>query len=365
MSVAIACFGHAGPQAGGDPRVAELLQRTVAGQYQAKVAFDATLAAIKTQGRVPWDAPVSLLTLMNTQWRVLVQWEQATVYLDASVQGGSLSDEAYRQCDTLCDRATELSVKAVAMQTDVSQGKRPGNTQATQLPSLVGTATTIQGAWATLATVYDRVSADLYRVESMGVPPHLGRLHQQVRKAFESSAQTFRFLLTQWLASGSAENQVQLVRQALPLTQQFYLVGQQLWTPYLLGPVYIEALRSQSLFGSFNLGFDPWILTDPDQARARVTNAESCNQLIAFWQSLADPASAKALQDEINEAIRAGQLTVHPGKTFKIAPWHPHYAVKSPVTIALQDFAVGDLLALLPHGAAGGRVLEVRPTGHV
>jgi len=364
MSGTTAPYGRLGAQAGGDPRVAELLRRSVDGQYRAMSMFEATIASIKSRGLVLWTASIAELTFLNIQWLSLVAWEQATVFLDALVLlSDDFSGSAYQQADQLCDTAAAISVRAINTQATISQGKRPGNTKLTNYTPPSGNTGHVTATWAAIEAVYHRVVADLEAVKQAGIPPRMHKVYQLLLDSFEPKSQTFAYLQSQWRATSAAENRVQLLRQAQPLVQVFFTVGQQLWTPYLAGPAYIDIIRNQPLFAKLNLPFDPWILTDPAQADRRVTDQQSCRQLIDFWSTVADPASVQPLQEQINEALEAEQLTIQENRTFKIAPWHPHYAVNQEVVIGSQSIPTGKTFTFYPRTVEGKRILEIRVAG--
>jgi hypothetical protein len=364
MSGITAPYGRLGTQAGGDPRVTELLKRSVDGQYGAMSLFEATLASLKSRELVLWTAPVAELTFLNVQWLSLVAWEQATAFLDALVLTDSeFSDSSNRQTDQLCDSAAALSVRAIGMQTEISQGRRPGNTKLTPYLATPGNAANVTAVWSAIEAVYDRVTADLTTVKQAGIPPRMQKVYRQLWDSFEPKAKVFAYLQSQWRATADAQNRIQLVRQAVPLAEVFFGVGQQLWTPYLAGPAYVNIIRNQPLFAQLNLPFDPWILTDPAQVDQRVTDQQSCRQLIDFWSTVANPLAVKPLQEQINEALDAGQLTVQTARTFKIAPWHPHYAVNQDVVIGSQSIPAGKTFTFYPRTVEGKRILEIRVAG--
>lgn len=365
MSVAVAFYGRLGPQAGGNQRVAELLRRTVDGQHRASVAFKATLDSIKAQGLVPWTGSIGELTLLLNQWITLLAWERVTVLFDAAVTiDPDLGDAIYRQADRVCGEATDLSMQSIRMHTEAAQGKRPGNASLASLSLVPGNASNTPMVWVALEAVYTRVRADLHEVQTLGVPPRMGKVYQALLADYQPVAEQFEYLLSQWHGTSTAENRVQLVRQAIPLAQQLYTIGQQVWAPYLAGPVYIDIVRSMPLFAKLGLPFDPWVLTAPTEVATRVTDRTCCQQLIEFWQTVADPLAAKALQDSISEAI-ASESVVIEAKVYQIAPWAPQYRVVYAVTIDQQQLEPGMLFMVHPKTVGGKRVLEIRVAGRV
>lgn len=362
----VACYGRKRPQASGDPRVAELLSRSVDGQYKAMASFDSTLAGIVTRGLVPWNATITELTLLNYQWLARLAWERATVFLDAFVTGGVLDDIAYKQVDLLCDQASRATIKMIALQVEITQGRQPGLKLPGDLPNVPVTAANVHAVWSSFETVFSRLEADLDQLARLGVPPRMHKVHHQVIDAFQPKEHVFRYLRKQWYGTTDMNNRRQYVRDALPLAQHFFLLGQQLWTPYMLGPTYTNIIRSTALFDRLGLGFDPWLMSDPAQVDSRVTDAASCRELAKFWESVSDPASAKALQDQIDLMTSGGLASIHQGKTYKMAPWHPQYEVHAVLTVGHLSLEAGDLFAIYPRGTHGGkRLLELRRTGHV
>jgi hypothetical protein len=361
MSVAPACYGRRGPQASGNHQVAELLERTVDGQHRATVAFLATLESLKAQGLVPWTGPVGHLTLLVNQWITMLAWERATVFLDAAIaMDPSLSDNAYRLIDGVCDEAATLSLHSIQMQAEVAQGRRPGNASIAPLPSIPGGPSSAPMLWASLEAVYSRVRADLNLIAQLGVPSRLGKVQRILLESYLPKAQQFDYLASQWRKTTDVGNQVQIVRQAIPLAQHLYTVGQQIWAPYLAGPAYIGIARTMPLFAGLNLPFDPWILTDPAEVDKRVVDRASCEQLIAFWKTVASPSAAMALHEDIATALAAESITILPGKALKIAPWQPQYHVLYTVSINQQELQAGAIFRVYPRAVSGKRSLEIQ-----
>jgi hypothetical protein len=75
-------YGHYGPDAGGDPQVAELLKRTIDSQYNTARTFAATIDRLHGMGATPWTAAVPTMALTHAQWLATMLWQAATCYLD-------------------------------------------------------------------------------------------------------------------------------------------------------------------------------------------------------------------------------------------------------------------------------------------
>jgi hypothetical protein len=253
----------------------------------------------------------------------------------------------------------------------MEQGKKPGMLrQADALPTISVSEANCDAVWAAYEAIYRRVRADLFRLTQIGVPGAMQKVHTLLTASFQPKEKVFVYVQRQWYAAMTYENKVQIVRDVLPVVQHLYAVGQQIWTPYLLGREYTDIVRTQTqstaILGPLNLGFDPWILTDPDLIQQKVSVSATCQELAKFWQSVGTPSAAKALQDEITTAVHMGQAALVKGKGFKIAPWMPQYSASVEVTISGQTFQPGDLFSVYPQGGADGkRVIAVRKTGRL
>jgi len=163
----------------------------------------------------------------------------------------------------------------------------------------------------------------------------------------------------------SRDNQLEIIRDAQPLAHALFELGQRLWAPYLLGQTYVEALRYKPTPEDLGVG-DPWVLTDPLQKQAHAHNPASQEELTKFWSSLADPAAALQLHQQIEEAVRQDRIRLRHGKGYKTVPWPAQYLVRYPVSFGGRKFASGELIAFYAEQVSETAVhLDVRRTGRV
>lgn len=361
-----ACYGRAGLSAGSGERVTALVGRTTDGLTKAMTAFDTTLARIKSGGFVPWTAPAAEMTLLHAQWLSLVSWQWATILTDAAVvsgQGDDIDKISYTLAVQYCADAADLSVRAMQIaNVVVREGKRPGNA-AIVPPGSHLNASLLEPTWALLSSMYERVSTDLAWIRRLGVPSRFGSAYATLEGAFRPDADVFRYHQDQWRVSIDTTSRRQILQDAIRLFPGFFKVGQQVWAPYLVGRVFVDTLRSSAVFEKYNLGIDPWALTDPAAATVRSTDQQSCVVLAEFWKTVADPRSAIALQNLINDAVMLGQVEFLADRSYKIPPWHGQYRVFEPLTLGHLQFDADAIIAINFRGAPGHRVAEIRQVG--
>lgn len=362
-------YGREGLKAVGDPQVAELLKRTVTSQYQATRAFDALVAGLKTAGTTPWTAPVPSMAVAHKRWLSSALWQLATSYLDGVVEVHSHEAEipraTYKQCDALCDLAGAMTMQAIKLQSEMDTGVRPTNAELVYLPSFDLTGPGYTGVWRICEAVYMLVQNDFRAIEELGVDRRMQAVHQVVKSALKPKVDVFSFLRTSWSTTATRDNQLEIIHNALPLTQELFALGQQLWVPYLLGPVYVEALRYKPNPEELGIS-DPWALTDPLLKREYVGDKAKLEELKKFWRSLADPAAALALSQQVQDALKHRRIRLRYGQGYKTVPWPAQYLVRSPVTFGTRSFTTGDLVAFYVNQVSDSKAeLEVRRTGRV
>lgn len=363
-------FGRQGPAAGGDPQVAELLKRTVENQYKATYEFDGLVDRLQTMATTPWTAPLSTMAVTHSRWLSSILWQAASAYLDNVVvcyqEEGLLPAKVYEECDSLCDLAGSMTMQAIRLQSELDNGSRPPNASLVSLPDLSIAGAGYVGVWGVFETINLQVVTDFLLIEKLGIAKQMQDVYQTAKAALKPKADVFVYLESSWASTTSVENRKQLVREALPVVSEIFTIGQQLWAPYLLGEVYRTALKYKPTLDDLELGFDPWCWTDIDQKRKRASDKASQEELTQFWESIADPAAAYQLSEQLRAALLTDRIRWRTGKSYNVPPWPSQFLVRYPIQLGARTFASGDLIGLfIAEDDSGKRVAEVRRTGHV
>lgn len=369
MSGVAQVFGRIGPDIVDDQHVVELLQRTVEGQYKATSVFDKEAALLITQQKSLWTQPLSTMTLLHSHWLSAMLWQMATSFLDGVVtmyaEEPAIPEKAYQQGDNLCDQADAATLQSVEAQTASKLGSRPLNATLVDFPDIKLRQDDYVGSWAICCTVVEQVTDDLQTIESCGISPQMQSIHNDVIQFLRPQLEVFRHLRQSWEAS-TTNNQLQLLKRAVSIAKLVFEIGQKLWAPYLFGHVYKEALTRQPKLNELELGFDPWLLTDPLQKEARQKSNENLKQLTDFWTNVANPAAAAQLSAQLNDALRKDRIRYRHGQGYNQVPWQSQFLVRFPVTIGDRTFAPGQLIAFYPSDDGSGKLqLEMKGTGRL
>ena len=360
------CYGRLALQAGSGHHVTALIGRTTDGLRKAMAASDTSFARIKSGGFVPWTASAGEMTLLHAQWVASVTWQWATILTDAAVlneQGNDISDVAYSLVLKYCADAADQSVKSMQMANALlHHGKRPANT-AILPPKLHINVALLEPTWALVEATAGRIFADLALIRRLGIPERFKFVYTAIEKALQPIASVYEYYQDQWRVSPDVASRREILKDATKLIPDLYKIGQQIWAPYLLGSLFVDVLRSSAVFDKYNLGIDPWVITNPTEATKRSNDKESCIAVAEFWKTMADPRSVVALQELINEAIDLGTVKRVEGSTYRIAPWHDQYQALEPITLGTLQLDKGALFAINIRGPQGQRTAEIRKTG--
>lgn len=370
MSGIAQVYGREGLTTIGDPQVVELLTRTVEGQTQAVDAFDAQIQGLRTANSAIWELPISALTLLHSHWLAAMLWQMSTCFLDGVVESYQTEDaipqKAYAQGDALCDYADEAMLHSVQANAESSMGTRPLNAQLAEFPDLKLRLEDFAGVWCACRCVIEQVQDDLAVIEYYGIPSRMQALHQEVVKQLQPQLVVFKQLSKSWEATTTTNNSVQVLKKAVPIAELVFAIGQKLWAPYLLGSVYKEALTRQPTLNELELGFDPWLLTDPLQKEIKQKSNESTQQLTDFWASVANPAVAVQLSNQLEEALRTDHIRRRYGHGYGNIPWQSQFLVRFPVQIGDKTFKPGQLITLYPSDDGNGKYqLEMKGSGRL
>jgi hypothetical protein len=363
-------YGREGQEAVGDPQVAELLRRTTENQYRATSAFSAEVVE-QTKASHPWLDDVKLMPITNIKWLASILWQMATSYLDGVVldfaNQQQLPSAVYQECDALCDLAAETSLKAIQLQSRLADETKPAKVSGMSLPSLQSGGSGYAGVWRALEAVYLQVRDDFAVFEKLQTPKSMRTVQQSLREAFQPKADMFAFLQANWRTAISAENRIDIVRQAEPIALDLFRIGQQLWSPVLLNQIYQAALKYKPSLEELELGFDPWILTDAKHKQSNRDDSQRQQELSLFWESLENPQLAQQAQAQLDAAVQSKRIRLRTGRGYNIVPWQAQYLVRFPVSFGGRTFETGDLIGLYvtAENADGKRTVEVRKTGKV
>lgn len=361
-------YSRNGQHADGDPQVAELLKRTVDNQYQATCVVDMLVAQMRSGGTTPWTAPIPSMAILHTRWLSAILWQAATAYLDGVVEcyasNGVIPPETYSECDSLCDAAAAMTLRAIQLQSEMDHGVRPTNAELVPFLSLATNGPGYAGVWRACEAVFLQVRADIRVIEAFGTPPQMRTVQQVLKAAYQPKADMFAYLQNNWNSTTSRDNRIEVVQTALPIAQELFSIGQQLWAPYLIGQVYAEALRYKPTLAELGIT-DPWVLTDATQKQARQNDRASKDELTEFWESLADPSVASRLHEQLLNALQTGKIR-KTGRSYPTVPWQEQYLVRYPITFGTRDFKCGDLIGFyVSDDGTGKQTVEIRRTGRL
>ncbi len=370
MSGIAQVYGREGLITIGDPHVAELLTRTVEGQTQAIDAFDAQIQGLSTANSTIWELPISALTLLHSHWLAAMLWQMSTCFLDGAVEtyqtDEAMPKKAYEQGDRLCDYADEAMLHCVQAIAESKMGTRPLNATLVDFPDLKLRLEDFAGVWCACRCVIEQVQDDLAVIEHYGISSRMQALHQEVVRQLQPQLVMFEQLSKSWEATTTTNNSVQVLKKAVPIARLVFAIGQKLWAPYLLGNVYKEALTRQPTLNELELGFDPWLLTDPLQKEIKQKSNESTQQLTDFWTSVANPAAAVQLSNQLEEALRTDRIRRRHGRGYQSIPWQSQFLVRYPVQIGQKSFKPGQLITLYPSDDGNGKYrLEMKGSGRL
>lgn len=367
MSELTLLYGRNG-QAAGDPQVAELLTRTVAGQSKSVSSVNEFAAHVEHVGATLWTAAVPSMAIAHTRWMAAMLWQMATCYLDGNVveyqAAGSLPPAVYRECDALCDQAEAMTLESIKLRSGLDQGLRPTNVQLSSMPALDVNGQGYVGVWYALQAVFLQVREDFVHAALAGNLKQMQKVHKQFVAEYQPLVDQYAYLITSWSSASTEQNRRDLVATALPLAEKLFALGQKVWAPYLMGQVYTEALRYKPSLEDLEIS-DPWMLTDYRQRQAREGKVDSERQLTEFWTKLADPASAVQLHQQLQIELGAKRIRVRTGYGYNTIPWPSQYLVRFPVTFGERTFVGGDLIALYVDQSSDKWQVEVRKTGHL
>lgn len=361
-------YGPHGPDTTGDSHVADILRRTVEGQPAATSAFDSRASSLLSLKTLPLD-DLPVMTVTHAEWLAAMYWQMASCFLDSTVPAFAGTSDvfralAYTDSDILCDSATDWSRKAVQIRATITNSGKVRIAKATALPQFSLTPQTHYGVWAVYDFVTWRVSDDseLLAIDTR-IPQRFRSLYRDMSRQVRIHTEVMSELRRSFLATSIPENAEQILHEAKNHVEELFTFGQQLWAPYLLGTSYTEAQRRQLSLDELELGFDPWILTDPKRRKIEEHNPESRKALAEFWSSVTDIPALHQLALQVIELRRSDSLRRRSGRDYSIVPWSSQFLVRRPVTLCDRAFEPGDLIAFFTRPQDSQVMVDIRKTG--
>lgn len=165
----------------------------------------------------------------------------------------------------------------------------------------------------------------------------LARLSGEVQEALVKA----RYAADMFVPGASDTLHEQIETHAKQAIEALYRAGQLLGDPQLLDPPRsaAKAQRPPGVPLPGQLGFDPWVMTDPASVDSLKRNADAVRVINEMWALDPDPAASLALWSEIQAALRSGGAAVarqQNGTTFGFyfcTPYSAIYKAKRPLVI--------------------------------
>jgi len=358
MREAAVMYGRLGPDySGGDPHVADLLKRTYTKLREVDEGRQVLSGPVYTM-------PLPQMTTLYNQWIASLLWQVALVFTDGVIQlhynEPELPQEIYNAADTLCDDAARATRQTTLVQARYAETGRAPLSQQRYLPQLPNNKMTYLGVWNACNEIINQVSEDLDMLTKLGVPARMAGIHAALTKVITTHATAAKALRADWQSTTMADNRTELTQELLTHTAAIFEAGQQLWAPYLVGQKFKEAIQKQKGPDELDLGFDPWILTDP-----RRKDVTKLTELIGFWESVTNRDAVPALAGEVEAARRSGAIRWRTNRGYTTIPWQSQFLVVRPVKLGGSVFEPGQLCAYYPARKGAEVTVEVRRAGAV
>lgn len=359
-------YGHQGPH-GGDELVADLLQRTVDGQWSAHKALNATMAIYVSKATPLTLTELPLMAVMYAQQLASIRWEMATAFLDGVVMmyrdAETLPKSVYAAGDTLCDYARSVTRQAVQAQASWEGGGKVRLVSLDILEEFVANDKQFEGMWSVFVVIVAKANAAVAFMTAQHQPERFKSLIEHELRLARPHLEAFRLLQTEWRATRFVENKLEVIQEATMHVRALYELMQHLWAPYLYGAKYSALLKQKASLSDVTVQ-DPWILTDPQQRNAKGREAESCQELADFWLSLENSDSVFELGKQVRQLLNQRVLRRRTGRGYLVAPWSSQYLVRLSFAIGSVTFTSGDLVAFYASSDPSGRInVQLRRTG--
>ena len=365
-------FSRKMAQAVGDKPVAPLRSRLGAGrtaQFEATTKLDDLFVEGRLADQKPWSLPTGKLTIAHQWWLVSAYWQVAAAFLDGVLDLDKdkhfLSPDIYAACERLIQTAEDANLQAVRDRSKLDVGLPVPRAPLQSLPDLLINDKTYLGAWQALEAVATQVRIDQDRVVSLTVPKRFTAVFKTLVGVAQPNLAEFEQLQQHWLAASDASARLTFAQRAVGPAKELFAAGQQYVAPHLIGRLYDESKQATPALDELELGFDPWILADPEQRPARQQDKADVASLIDFWRKV-ERAEAVTLHQHLDDALRRDRVRRRAGRGYDALPWSAQYLVRFPLTFGGRRFKAGDLIVyyLVQRSANDWRV-EIRRTGRV
>lgn len=355
-----ALYGRLGPD-GGDSQVVDLLRRTHTSLRKADQDWRRLRSEV---GGPVYNMPLARMTVLYDHWLSSLWWQLALVFTDAMLiqHDGAMPPEMYRIADILCDNAADHVRHTAQIFATYNDTGRPPLAQTAGLPPLVSNRLTYLGVWDAANEIVGQVNDDWHTITTLGVPSRMEQVHAGITKVVHASALAAATLRADWASTTMADNRMALAKQLWEHATKMFVVGQQLWAPYLVGAAFKQALQKEKNLDELDLGFDPWVLTDP-RKRTQL-DATAARELVRFWESVANRDAVPALVQQMDEALRSGALRRRTTNGCDTVPWQSRFLVIRPITLGGVQFQPRQTCAYFPANR-GTTTIEIRRAGAV
>lgn len=359
-------YGHSGPH-GGDKLVADLLQRTVDGQWSARKALDTTLAIYASKATPLMLTELPLMAVMHAQQLANIRWEMATAFLDGVVMmyrdAETLPKSVYAAGDALCDSARGVTRQAVQAQVGWETGGKVRLVTLDILEDFVVSEGYFEGIWNVFEVIVAKANTAVAFAAAQHQPERFKPLIESELRLARPHLESFRLLQTEWRAMRIVDNKLELAQEAVVHVHALYELMQHLWAPYLYGTKYTTLLKQKASLSEVPVK-DPWILTDPQKRITKGSETESCQELADFWLSLQDSGGVAQLGEQVYQLLKRRVLRRRAMRGYPLLPWPSQFLVRSSFTIGSVTFQPGDLVAFYASSDASGRInVQLRKTG--
>jgi hypothetical protein len=359
-------YGHQGPQAG-DEFVADLLQRSVDGQWSAQTALNETITEFSANAKPLVLTELPLTTVLYAQLLAELRWEMATAYLDGVVvthrDAPTLPKDVYAFGDALCDKARKITQQAVQAQVNLRDGGKVRLLSADTLEDYLLNERQVDGAWGAYEAIVTRVVSTITSVMAEQRPERFTAFIESDVRPVRAKIEAFRLLQNEWYTTRLSNNKLELARDAAVYVKELYMLLQQLWAPYFHSSDYSALLKQKPTLSELSIS-DPWVLTDPRQKATKQGSNEALQELTSFWTSLNDPAATLQLAEKVQQLLATRVIRRRTNFGYSSMPWPSQFMVRRAFTLGAMSFSPGDLVAYYTSLDASGRFnVQLRRTG--
>jgi len=359
-------------RAAGEVSAAPLASRLVAGassRYDAATKLDETLAEAGFSLHGLWTLSPAQQAVAQLWWLSAVGWETAERFfarLTSATQRQFIDRDGVPWCEGLCAAAETYTTEAVRCQSQVEVQVSVPPPQIKQLKDLPVTDDLVAGTWAILEAIYDRVQEDQTRLLGMKVPKRFRPVLHEIVKIVHPNMAVFEHLRQEWDSATTASTRLGVVNQGFDPIRALFRAGQMCWAPSLTGQVYLQCLHTQPTLEDLEFGFDPWLLTDPLQRKAREPKLEHQQELTRFWEKVTSPGDAREVAQQLEQWVRNRKIRQRWGQGQVMVPWPSQFLVRYPVSYGGRSFQCGDLIsAFVLQQSDKDWQVEIRRTGRV